>query len=857
VEKTSASSSGDGLEAVVTRLTGSGRQARASRGVRALRSACLTALVSIGALSAQIDEIRTNELARAVASGAPAYGGGITDLACAVRDTASDRHVVVVASHPDDQYLMLAARFRGHGDRVTAVLLTRGEGGQNSIGPEVGQALGLLRTLETEAAAALLGFHVHHLDLEDDGFCRTAEEALETWGRRNTTDRLAKAFRELRPDLVVTTHHPDETHGHDLALVEVLPAALERSKNPRWEAPGDTPPYAVPDALRGVGLGDDGRTTEIDLTEIDRVRQRSFRDLAYDALIAAHRSQGPFRPKHELFPARLRFVRVPGCSAANDAPLDPDRSSGRGLAARTDDPEVGAIVEDLASLQATLLRPAELLEHAISLRERLFDLEMRRLDLREHVRARVAALERVILHSAGIRVLAAADSEARAVRGTDLSFDLEIQAGDLPFVPSTVWTPARGVASLTVLAGDEPTPRADGRIELERTVVTRVVAEIRPEDDAPSILDPRTVLSSPRFSLPLALRMTVELPGTSRPIDVEVPLPFDVRSGISLRIEPSALFVPNGLRSIPFNVTAIRLPGAESPTRPLDVDVRLGLLVQPSIVRPRLTRPTRAWDHVFRLEVSETLETGVSHMNVRLGDERLRVRVSRVDCNVPTGLRVGLIRGVDDTSADVLRSLRGLVELVTLGPDELPTRDLRDLDSVLVDIRALAHRPDVGAAFDRLFEFAEGGGRLVVLYHKAAEFNVEESGFRAFPPDSWLHIGKGRVTREDAPVRILDPQHAIFRIPNRIEASDWDGWVHERGLYFADDWSDRYFQPLIELADPGQPIERGALLYARVGSGEYVYCALSLYRQLRSLNPGACRLFVNLITPLRRLAERR
>jgi len=113
-----------------------------------------------------------------------------------------------------------------------------------------------------------------------------------------------------------------------------------------------------------------------------------------------------------------------------------------------------------------------------------------------------------------------------------------------------------------------------------------------------------------------------------------------------------------------------------------------------------------------------------------------------------------------------------------------------------------------------------------------------------------MRIGRGRVTQEDAPIRVLHRDHVLLTHPNRIGDADWDGWVQERGLYFAEDYDDRY-EEVIATADAGRPELRGGLLYARHGRGEYVYCALALFRQIRTLHPGACRLFANLVTSAR------
>ena len=135
---------------------------------------------------------------------------------------------------------------------------------------------------------------------------------------------------------------------------------------------------------------------------------------------------------------------------------------------------------------------------------------------------------------------------------------------------------------------------------------------------------------------------------------------------------------------------------------------------------------------------------------------------------------------------------------------------------------------------------------MVVFYHKDKEFNLDDASFRGAPYP--LQIGRGRVTREDAAVRLLNPEHPLFNYPNVIRREDWDGWAQERGLYFPETYDQKY-EELLEMRDEGEEQQRGAMLYAKYGKGDYIYCALSLYRQLKNRHAGACRLFANLISP--------
>jgi hypothetical protein len=185
-----------------------------------------------------------------------------------------------------------------------------------------------------------------------------------------------------------------------------------------------------------------------------------------------------------------------------------------------------------------------------------------------------------------------------------------------------------------------------------------------------------------------------------------------------------------------------------------------------------------------------------------------------------------------------------------LSDTDLAVRDLAEFSCIVVDFRALRDRPRARRGFRRLLEFCDQPGkRLLVFYHKDTEYAPPGEGFRGAPFEPFV-IGRNRVTRADAPVTVLLPGHCLLNTPNRIDASDWDGWEQERCLYLPTVRADAY-ESLLAMNDPGFPEERNALLYARTkGGGEFVYCALALYRQLKKLHPGAVRLLANLLTPV-------
>ena len=220
------------------------------------------------------------------------------------------------------------------------------------------------------------------------------------------------------------------------------------------------------------------------------------------------------------------------------------------------------------------------------------------------------------------------------------------------------------------------------------------------------------------------------------------------------------------------------------------------------------------------------------------------------DVAVAPGLRVGFVRSYDGTTAEALRVMGA--EVVELDSLALAHARFDGLHTVVVDIRAYLDRHDLRAHNGRLLAWVEGGGHLVVGYQKLFEWNEgaanpltgEPNGAYAPYP---LALGRDRVTMEDAPVEALAPDHALFHAPHEVTPADWEGWVQERGLYFPSDYDARYAE-LLATGDAGEAPLRSGLLLARVGAGTYVYSPLVWYRQLDALNPGAWRLFANLVS---------
>jgi hypothetical protein len=215
-------------------------------------------------------------------------------------------------------------------------------------------------------------------------------------------------------------------------------------------------------------------------------------------------------------------------------------------------------------------------------------------------------------------------------------------------------------------------------------------------------------------------------------------------------------------------------------------------------------------------------------------------RISVVDVKVPQGLKVGYIMGAGDDIPTVLRQVG--MDVTDIPAQDLATADLSNYGTIVLGIRAYDTQEAVRKNNQRLLDYANNGGTLVVQY------NADVGGFNSghytpFP----LELSRDRVSQEEQPVQILAPNDSILKFPNAITEHDFDGWVQERGLYFASSW-DKQFQPLLACNDPGEPSRQGGMLRAKYGKGTYIYTGYAFFRQLPAGVPGAVRLFVNIVS---------
>ncbi|MBL8752429.1 MAG: PIG-L family deacetylase, partial [Planctomycetes bacterium] len=624
-------------------------------------------------------------------------GVGLLATDQALRDVGADALVLLVASHPDDRYVLpMAWLRRSLGFRVDVLLASRGGGAQNSQGSESGDSLERIRTLEAVAGCRPYGVEVWHLNRPDLGYRRSADEAFAEWGRQATLLDLASMLRRIRPDAVMTTHHAEEQHGHDLALVELLPAAIRMAADTNF-ADGNEP-HSIGMFLLGSGSMLTADAVRIDADRLDPGTGLSLRRLAYDVLSQAHRSPGAPAPIDTVFPRELRFEpqfpnKVPSTA---DRPLGLpsvfDAERWPGSAARAQGLETwlrrelplrvrngdDAVATEMVTVLAELRTLADVAQRA---------------DVRIRLQRRIASLEALLLAFVGVQFEVDVAPGVVAVAGESL--DVSVRVLTVKGAPPP-WR-VEGLDGVTATLPDLDSPPFT---TAERTTV---VVQVPRGDSTGGGEDPMAArFQAERFVPPVRLRFLAAVEGTEVP--VVLPIPVEQRAPVELQVVPRMLLLPSARASVQFSVGVVR--NSQFPVEgELEVRGPAGYVVAQD--RHSVSLRTQRSDRIaFDVAAPKDRVPGADVLRIRLGANRVELPVHKVDVAIPKDLRVGLLRSRDATLPEVL-GVGGLgVAWSQLSDVDLAVAELSVYDSIVVDIRALRDRPAARSGFRRLLDFA-------------------------------------------------------------------------------------------------------------------------------------------------------
>jgi LmbE family N-acetylglucosaminyl deacetylase len=780
----------------------------------------------------------------------------------ALLDLTNPWTVMCIAAHPDDEDgTSLIVMRRKYGAHTVSLFSTFGEGGQNAIGPELYEELGAIRARETMAAAEIQGSEPHFLGLKDFGYSKSADEAFKFWGHEEALRRMVLEIRKLRPDVIITNHSvTNNDHGHHQATarleLEAFDAAADPKRFPEQLKDGVTVWQVQRLFVRARGnagqnpdrQGGGEQIVTIDPNERDPIRNTVYAEEALRAL-QKHATQGPWPKTFAEFAARFRAFSgqsaAPGQlpliryrltrEAANVPPMDPQSSTFlSGL-----EPESG-IRPWLDALKIDGRSPNEFWDQPNRVFARLLMLaaaqpaipanDIRQQQKWAQLKSRLSDALAVV---SGIKITL---SSSVATPKSDHVVSISVtNAGTLK---ATI-TDLSGGENFTLAPGDDSTIRRHVQIPGDWTINLPLSQHLYNG-----------------FSSGLIVRESLK-------VKVEIHPSFVVSPSIELDVSP-----PVEIADItPSPAILTPATGSTDPTKRIKFTLKLinhqvtafsGILLAASGITHERTdqvavKLTAGESKTMTMMVQQPPPGNRAPANnisfilqsASANPPYETVPVVYADAHVSASLRVGYVRGFDYSLPNALAALG--VESKELSVDEVKTADLSKFTSIIVDNRVYESQPELIAANQKLLDYANAGGTLIVFYHKSDEWNPDERRKRPQLAPYKLILGNERITDETAPVSFIEPEHPLLNFPNKMGQEDFANWIQERGLYYPKDW-DAQFHALLQSNDPGEAPLKGGLLVADYGRGHYIYTSMVWYRELRGGVPGAYRMLANMIS---------
>ncbi len=770
--------------------------------------------------------------------------------------------VLMIGAHPDDENTaVIAWSARGRHARTAYLSITRGEGGQNLIGPEQGDLLGLIRTQELLAARRIDGGEQFFTRAIDFGFSKSADETLKKWGHQRTLADVVWVIRRYRPDVVVLRFSGTsrDGHGHHQASAmlgkEAFAAAGDARRFPEqlklvspWQpkrlvwnvfSRGSEPPA-------GASAG----RVEIDTGEYNPVLGRSYNEIA-GLSRSMHRSQGMGSPERRG-ESRNYFVHVAGEPARAGIFDGVDTTWGRVPGGA----EIGRLIQEaLAAYQPG--QPEKAIPALLKARP-----------LVAAVRdpwgpLKLPELDEAVALCAGLWVDAEAARWA-AAPGRDVTVSATaLNRSRFPLRLSRV-----ELAGLRAEGG-----ALDYNRPLTREMKYGLPAAapysqpywlVRPPIDASYDVERQELIGLPENPPVLEARFFIGAGGTE--IVLTRPVRYRYVDRVYGELTRALEIVPPVALNLPENVFVFPQPAArkvhveaapnvENAAGEVRVKTPAGWAAAPAQAAFKAARgeqesleftvtPPASGGAAMLRAATDGVTAGMRvisypHIPPQTVFPAAEARLVRTDARV-TARKIGYVMGAGDEVPGALRQLGCEVRL--LAQSDLEQRNLAEFDAIVTGVRAYNVRADLRANQPRLFEYVRNGGTLIVQY------NVLDNSLAGVKLGPYpITLSRDRVTVEEAPVRFPNPNNPLLHAPNRITARDFEGWVQERGLYFASQWDPRY-ESVLESGDPGEPPLPGGELWTRYGKGVYIFTAYSWFRQLPAGVPGAYRLFANMLS---------
>ncbi|WP_459211961.1 PIG-L family deacetylase [Aquimarina rhabdastrellae] len=786
--------------------------------------------------------------------------------------------VLYVAAHPDDENTRMISYMANEVKARTAYLsLTRGDGGQNLIGPEIRELLGVIRTQELLAARRTDGGEQMFTRANDFGYSKHPDETLSIWDKDKVLSDVVWAIRKFQPDVIINRFNhrtPGTTHGHHTtsAMLSVEAFDLVNQKN------------QYPDQLQYVDTWQPKRLffntswwfygSRENFAKADKSNLISFDTGTYypssglsNTEIASlsrsqHKSQGfgstGSRGSQEEY---IELIK-------GDMPKDKtnifegiDTSWNRVKGGKA----IGAILYKVEK-EFDFKNPAASLPELVKAYQLIQKLE------NKHWKAiKTQEIKDIIAASTGLYLEAVATQAAIASgQTTKLKLEAINRSNAAMQLKEIVFTPAKQKETPAIALN--PNKRwnktIDYAIDSSQEITSSYWLNQKGSLGLYNVQD-RLLIGKPETPRPNKATFVVTISGIdipftkeivykeNDPVKGEVYKPFEVIPEVSVGIEEKVIIYADGqAKQIPVKIKA----GRSNISGTIQLDIPQGWQVSPKTANINLAQQSEEQVISFTLTPPTTQSEGYIIPKVTIGNNTYSKEIKTIDYNhIPyqtvvlpatskvvrldikkKGHNIGYIEGAGDVVPESLTQIG--YKVTTIDPEHITAATLANYDAIVVGIRAYNTVETLKFKQKFLLDYVKNGGNLVIQYNTSHRLKVKED----LAPYK-LSLSRDRVTDEHASIKFLAPKHAVLNTPNKITDKDFEGWVQERGLYFPNKWG-KEFTPILATSDKGESTKKGSLLVAPYGKGYYIYTGLSFFREFPAGVSGAYRLFANILS---------
>jgi len=783
-----------------------------------------------------------------------------------------------VAAHPDDENTRLIAYLANKVKARTAYLsLTRGDGGQNLIGPEIREQLGVIRTQELLAARRVDGGQQLFSRANDFGYSKHPDETFDIWDEDEVLKDVVWAIRKFKPDVIINRFDhrtPGTTHGHHTASamlsVEAFDLTGDETKYPEqlkftevWQPTRlfFNTSWWFYGSRKKFEEADKSKMLNFDIGTYYPLKGLSNNELA-SMSSSQHLCQGfgrlSIRGTQQEY---IEFLKGDFPKDKSDIFSGIDTSWNRVKGGKAIGDILYAIENDF-----DFVNPASHLPQLMKAYKMIQELED------EHWKAiKLVEIEAIIQACAGLYLEASAATPSATPRST---INVNIEALN------------RSTANIKLVSmvstSDNQTVTKNIDLSANKRENSKLDVYLATDEySAPYWLyqkgslgmyevDDQELRGLPETPRPAMVKFNLEIENIpititkpvvyrySKPDKGELYQPFEILPEVTASFKDKVIiFSDDKTKEIPVTIKA----GKDNIDGYVSIKHPYSWKVYPDKQKVQIQQRGDEVTLMFTVIPPSGQSEGVLTPEVFIGEQKYTQALSEIEYDhIPkqsvllpaeskvvrlniqkNGQYIGYIQGAGDAIPESLRQIGYDVEVID--PNTINGELLQKYDAVVVGIRAYNTVDELKFKQKYILDYVKNGGNVIVQYNTNRRLKVDPNELAPFS----LKLSRDRVTDENAQVEVIAKDHSIVNFPNKIEATDFDGWVQERGLYFPNSWGDE-FTPILAMNDKGETAKKGSLLVAKYGKGHYIYTGLSFFRELPAGVPGAYKLFTNMIS---------